>query len=99
MDTLKKTKTRITRYKSDEYYVDIVDDGKALSAWLQNENYGISDFMLSISKAKLNEYKVKKGMVDYDIEAIFLNCVESRLSVEKKNYMYHHECDEESMFV
>lgn len=42
---MKKTETKITRFKDKGYFIDIIDNGKTYEAWISKPDNGVSIFM------------------------------------------------------
>lgn len=53
---MKKVNHEITRYEHKGFYIDIIDTGKLLEAWLSHPGYGIS--MLLFGADTLSETEV-----------------------------------------
>lgn len=70
---MKKTDTKITRFKDGDWNIDIID-GPIWEAWLNHFEYGVSVLMIGIEKK------------DADFNR-FRELVESNLEEYKQSYM------------
>ena len=83
---MKLTDTKITRYETECFFIDIVDDGKWFEAWLTEKESGISNLMFGMPNEQPTE------MIDFDR---FLEIVEDNL--DDYIYDYYREGDDNEL--
>lgn len=52
---MKITAYKITRYETESFFIDIVDDGNSFEAWLTEKGVGVSNLMFGIPKKQPTE--------------------------------------------
>ena len=65
----KVNSTTITRFETECFWIDIVDDGTVLEAWLCGKSDGISELMFGYSKDQGNGRVLTQNEFLEDVEA------------------------------
>lgn len=72
-------KTKTYKY-NDEYYVDIVDDGKYYNAWIYKEDYGKKSFIVG-------------GLKEFETEDEFVSSIENYIEINGIIELYEYEME------
>lgn len=76
---LTEIKTKTYKY-NDEYYVDVIDDGKYYSAWIYKEDYGEKSFIIGVPK-------------ESETEDEFVSSIEDYIEINGEIELYEHEIE------
>ena len=85
----KCSRTKITRFKDGEFYIDIVEKANEFEAWVSLNDYGISILMFGVPKqqpmCKPETIETFRRMVEHHIDVYGYNyrnqIMEERLAV------------------
>lgn len=72
---------QITRFETECFFIDIVEDEANFEAWLQEKQYGISSLMYGVPKHQV----VRNETIDVDFD-FFCEMIESDLD----DYIYEY---------